>query len=64
MLLILIDFLNTEDLKEILDNTKTTEILLDDIKKAPKKEKNDVLEEDEMDTEFLNDYKKIKKKRK
>ena len=58
------DFLNTEDLKEILDNTKTTEILLDDINKTPKKEKNDVLEEDEMDTEFLNDYKRRKKKRK
>ena len=58
------DFLNTEDLKEILDNTKTTEILLDDIKKAPKKEKSEVVEEDEMDTEFLNDYKRRKKKRK
>ena len=59
------EFLNTQDLNEILDNTKSTKIVLNDDKNISKKvEEKEVNKEDEMDTEFLDDYKKRKKKRK
>ena len=59
------DFLNTKDLEEILEKTKTTELVLSDIKKESNKNQLKQKEkEDEMDMEFLDDYKRRKKKRK